>query len=120
MEIKEIKENKYRISYSEDTASIVCKGSLMLNGALAYGPILKLMQHAADRQQTGQLNLDVRDLKFLNSSGINMMTRFVVYIGEIKRYPLEFTFTGYKRIAWQGKLAINLQRLLPQLEIKME
>ncbi len=115
----ELKDNKYRICYDPETAIVICEGSLLLNGAPAYEPILQLLKSAAETHEPNGLTIDVRSLKFMNSSGINMLTKFVMYVSDIKKLTLTITMQAKKSIAWQEKLCINLQRLLPSLQIQL-
>lgn len=115
----ELKDNKYRIGYDPEAAIVTCEGSLLLNGAPAYEPILQLLKSAAESQEPNRLTVDVRALKFMNSSGINMLTKFVMYVSDVKQLTLIITFQAQKQIAWQEKLCINLQRLLPSLQIQL-
>ena len=75
---------------------------------------------AAEQQQPNSLTIDLRELKFLNSSGINMMTKFVINVGDIKALDLELVVIGSKKIAWQDKLLKNLRRLMPTIKVKLE
>jgi len=112
----EIKEDKYQIYYDADTAIVTCQGSLMLNGPKEYEPILNLLKTAAE-DQAENLTVDVRQLKFLNSSGINMMTKFVIYVCDIKQLSIQLSMAIVEKVAWQQKLAKNMKRLMPELEI---
>lgn len=116
----EIKADKYNITYNVDEGIVVCNGSLLLNGMQEYEPIFQLLKTAASERQTKGLTVDIRDLKFLNSSGINMMTRFIIYINDVEALDLNLIILGYKRIAWQEKLSKNLKRLMPTLQTKLE
>lgn len=116
----EIKGDKYSITYDHTAATVICKGSLLLNGAKEYEPVLQLFNLAAEQQQTKSLILDLRELKFLNSSGINMMTKFVIHVSDIKPLMIDLSMIGDKKIAWQDKLAKNLQRLMPGLRVNLE
>ena len=115
----ELHDNKYKIIYNPETACIICEGSLLLNGALAYEPILQLLKQAAETQEPNQLTVDICALKFMNSSGINMLTKFVMYVSDIKQLKLILIFKAQQPIAWQEKLCINLQRLLPTLQVQL-
>ncbi len=116
----EIKADKYNITYDPTIATVTCEGSLLLNGTKEYEPILQLFNKAAEEQQPNKLTIDLRNLKFLNSSGINMMTKFVINVGDIKALDLELEVVGYKKVAWQEKLSKNLRRLMPGLVVKLE
>ncbi|RKZ37521.1 MAG: hypothetical protein DRQ49_16115 [Gammaproteobacteria bacterium] len=116
----EIKTDKYNITYDLANATVTCKGSLLLNGAKEYEPILQLLNQAAEQQQPNSLTIDIRELKFLNSSGINMMTKFVINVSDIKSLELNLIVIAYKKIVWQEKLSKNLRRLMPTLLVKLE
>jgi len=116
----EIKNDKYSITYDLANATVTCKGSLLLNGVKEYEPILQLFNQTAEQQQPNSLTVDIRELKFLNSSGINMMTKFVINVSDIKSLDLELIVVGYKKIAWQEKLSKNLRRLMPALVVNLE
>ena len=113
----EIKTEEYRVIYNSEIATVVCKGSLLLSSAEEYAPILQILNTAVE-QQPKQLILDVKELEFLNSSGINMFTKFV--IGVRKKTTLKLVALGYEGIPWQVRLLKNLQRLLPNLTLKLE
>jgi hypothetical protein len=114
----EIKTEKYSVTYDSTTATVTCEGSLLLNGSEEYEPILQLLKTSAEQQE--YLTLDLRTLKFLNSSGINMMTKFVVYVSDIEKLDVNLTVVGYKNVAWQEKLSKNLKRLMPTLQTRLE
>jgi len=116
----EISSEKYTISYVPEYHLIVCKGSLLLNGALAYQPLLNLLKQAAQEQQKGQLQIDICQMKFMNSSAINMMTKFVMYVSDVEVLPIELNIKAQKQVAWQVRLCINLKRLMPSLETQLE
>lgn len=116
----EIKTDKYHVTYSPTNATVVFGGSLLLNGTNEYEPISELLKVAAAECRTKALTLDIRELKFLNSSGINMMTKFVIYISDVEPIELALTVVGCKRVAWQEKLSKNLKRLMPSLQTQLE
>jgi hypothetical protein len=113
--MKEIRQEKYHIIYDETQATVSLEGALLLNGATAYEPILALLTQAAEAQEHASLTIDISGLNFLNSSGINMMTRFIMYLTEVKELQLDLSLRGQKEILWQERLAINLRRLMPEL-----
>ena len=113
----EITTEEYSISYEDENKTVHCKGSLLLSGSEEYAPILDLMIDAIEKNNEGQLTLNVQDLEFLNSSGINTMTKFV--INARNRKTLNLKVIGYAEIPWQVRLLKNLQRLMPSLELDM-
>lgn len=88
----------------------------MLSGTEEYTPILDLLTAAAEQQEE-RLSLDLRELEFLNSSGINTLTKFVIFVR--KKQTLHLIVLGYESVPWQVRLLKNLQRLLPQLEMQL-
>lgn len=113
----EIKTEDYQVGYDAANASVVCKGSFMLSGTEEYAPILELLTNAAN-EQAEQLSLDLRGLEFLNSSGINTLTKFVIFVR--KKQTLQLKVQGYESVPWQVRLLKNLQRLLPRLVMELD
>ena len=113
----EIKGENYTIGYESDTATVNFQGSLRLVGMAEYKPIIEILDSAiAENPSTITLNL--RELHFLNSSGISMLSKFV--IGIRKKKTISIVVKGSKKIPWQGKSLKNLQRLMPQLTLELE
>jgi hypothetical protein len=112
----EIKTDDYSITYDADTATVFCKGSLLLTSG-EYAPILQLFNDAAE-QQPKTLTLNVKELEFLNSSGINTFTKFVVKVR--KAQGPQLIAVGCGELPWQVRFLKNMQRLLPSLTLKME
>ena len=98
-------------------ASITCSGSFRLRGNVEYAPILQLMTQAADAKPE-TLTLDVRELRFLNSSGINTLSKFVIYVR--KNQTCQMIILGSSQSPWQRKSLKNFQRLLPGLQLEIE
>ena len=114
--MKEINHSDYHVHYDPDTAIITCSGSFRLRGP-EYEPIMELLSEAASTESP-TLTLDVRELKFLNSSGINTLSKFVLLLRE--RDDTTVTVLGTNAHPWQRRSLINLQRLLPSLQLTLE
>jgi len=108
----EIKQDDYHILFVETEATLYCKGLLMLNGSKAYADILFLFQQACDEVIETGLTNNLTALEFLNSSGINTFTKFIIY-GRNKNLSLQVI--GLENTPWQVRLIKNLQRLMPTL-----
>lgn len=113
----EIKTDDYVIGYDSATATVNCEGSLRLNGVEAYAPIVEMLEEAVN-QEPPIITLNVKDLEFLNSSGINVLSKFVIKVRQKK--SINLVVKGSKNILWQGKSLKNLQRLMPSLELELE
>jgi hypothetical protein len=59
--------------------------------------------------------VDLSELEFLNSSGIAMLSKFVIEARNRKTVTL--TILGAQAIPWQGKSLVNLQRLMPAMQL---
>lgn len=91
---------------------IALKGVLRLNGMAEYAPIVDALNAAVAGGRP--LTINVSELEFLNSSGIAMMSRFVI---ESRNSNQSLRIIASERIPWQGKSLRNLQRLMPTLDL---
>jgi hypothetical protein len=112
----EILGENYKVCYETTSATINFNGSLRLNGMDEYAPILKLLNEAVDSNPP-RLTLNLMHLEFLNSSGITMLSKFV--IGMRSNKNIHMMILGASAIPWQSKLLKNLQKLMPNLNLKM-
>ena len=112
----EINQDDYQVSYDPETAVITCSGRFRLRGE-EYAPIADLLNEAADAKPP-TLTLDLRKLQFLNSSGINILSKFVLRVR--KHNASAVTIIGNAAFPWQYKSLKNLQRLLPGLQVELE
>ena len=110
----DITHEDYQVHYDEANAVVRCQGSFRLHGGEEYQPILDLLIAAADdKPQT--LTLDVRELQFLNSSGINTLSKFIL---RVRNHQVsQVLIQGSARFPWQEKSLKNFQRLLPGLRM---
>lgn len=113
----EIHGDNYDINYDSCTATLTCSGSLRLYGPTEYAPILDLVNRVVE-QKPPTITLHVRDLKFLNSSGINTLSKFVIKVRDLERSGL--VVKGSSAFAWQSKSLKNLQKLMPNLTLEWE
>jgi hypothetical protein len=108
-----IETANYTLDADDASNTVSISGSLRLNGMDEYGPILDVLRTALSHGNTMTLNLD--GLEFLNSSGIAMLSKFVIEARGIEN--MQLTIHGSAQIPWQGKSLKNLQRLFPALEL---
>lgn len=113
----EIKTESYCINYDSDTATVNCQGSLRLSGMEEYAPIVQLLNSVTESEPP-TITLNLRKLAFLNSSGINMLSKFVIEVRQKKN--IQMVVKGSQEIPWQGKSLKNLQRLMPSLQLELE
>lgn len=113
----EIKTESYNIVYDEASNNIIFDGSLRLNGSAEYSPITELLNNVA-QQEPEKIVLDLKELNFLNSSGISVLSKFVINVR--RRKNIQMVVIGAKKNPWQGKSLKNLQRLMPSLKLEMQ
>lgn len=111
-----LQDELYAVAYDPAAGAVYLKGTLRLNGAEEYAPIVSLLGRALDVHS--QMTLDLRELEFLNSSGIATLSRFV--IDARNRKTVALTILGTKQVAWQTKSLANLQRLMPALVMDIQ
>jgi hypothetical protein len=113
----EISQDDYLVRFDPDSATLTCEGSFRLRGADEYAPILEILTAAADAKPE-TLTLDLRRLRFLNSSGINTLSKFVL---QVRRHDVSnVVVMGSGEYPWQRKSLKNFQRLLPALKLLIE
>jgi hypothetical protein len=117
MAAQEIQGEDYRVHYDAAAATVYFKGDLSLSGPAEYEPIVNLL-HTVVATDPATMTLDLRKLGFLNSSGINMVSKFVLSLR--KKPTTHLIVLGSNEIAWQGKSLKNLERLLPGVTLEME
>ncbi|MGK7879797.1 MAG: hypothetical protein AB4060_06805 [Crocosphaera sp.] len=113
----EVKGENYSVTYDNETITVNFQGSLRLGGMEEYAPIVKLLNQVVDMEPE-IITLDLKTLKFLNSSGISMLSKFVINIRKKKSSAI--AVKGSNAIPWQGKSLKNLQRLMPTLTLELE
>jgi hypothetical protein len=106
--MEEIKTDDYQITYNPANSTVTWSGSLRLREA-EYEPITTLLVSAAGAK-AAELTLDLRRLQFLNSGGINVLSRFLI---QLRSQPAgAITVQANQAHPWQLKTLRNLQRLM--------
>jgi hypothetical protein len=114
--MKDIKGESFDIQLEDDNSTVVFKGALRLSGMEDYAPILDLLKSTLV-EPVKPIVLDLRELDFLNSSGITMFSRFVI---EARNHNgINLQFLASESIHWHARSLKNLQRLMPALIIQL-
>ncbi|NJN86638.1 MAG: hypothetical protein HC881_10400 [Leptolyngbyaceae cyanobacterium SL_7_1] len=95
--------------------TIRIRGELQLCGMDAYAAVVALLDDTIC-QNPSRLCLDLRELKFLNSSGIHMLLRFVLKVRN--QGKIQLVVTGSEQIFWQGRSLRSFQQIMPQLNLQ--
>ncbi|MGE5548703.1 MAG: slr1659 superfamily regulator [Solirubrobacterales bacterium] len=104
----------FSVDWDADNRAAALKGILRLNGLDEYAPIAQFLSNAVPE---GSMTLDLRQLAFLNSSGIAMLSKFVIEVRN--RKTVDLTVLGSKDVSWQGKSLVNLCKLMPSLRMEI-
>ncbi|MDX2096851.1 MAG: hypothetical protein SFW36_03675 [Leptolyngbyaceae cyanobacterium bins.59] len=112
--MKEIQTDDYLVSFDPDSSTAIIRGFLRLEGMEEYRPIMEFLLTAVE--ESSQFTLNLRDLEFLNSSGISMLSMFVLKIRE--KGGVKLVLQGSNKVLWQTKSLKNLQRLMPSLTLE--
>lgn len=110
----DIKTDDYIIRDDPNTSTVYFQGFLRLDGMEEYQPIMDVLLNAV--VESPVFTIDLRELEFLNSSGISMLSMFVVKVRDMG--DVQLTFKGSDKILWQTKSLKNLQRLMPSLDLE--
>ncbi|GAB4367949.1 MAG: hypothetical protein Kow00121_06630 [Elainellaceae cyanobacterium] len=113
----EIQDKDYCVQYDSTTATVNFQGLLLLNGAEEYTAITQLLDKLID-QHLPIITLNLQKLRMLNSSGFQMLSRFVM---KVRQYEdIQILIKGNQNISWQSRSLQNLQRLMPKIQIELE
>lgn len=112
----EIINDDYAVQFNSETHTVVCSGTFRLTGS-EYADITDILNTAAD-EKSEILNIDLTELKFLNSSGINTLSKFIIRLRKHK--TAQVNVKGNSEFAWQKKSLANFQKLLPGLNLEFD
>lgn len=115
--MKTIEQTDYRVILDQDRCLLTMSGILRLSGSIEYASINELLETLLECGER-PVSIDIRALEFINSSGIAMLSKFM--IGARNRSLARITILGTSGVSWQLKSLHNLQRLFPALELEID
>ncbi|MEG3850530.1 hypothetical protein QT971_25590 [Microcoleus sp. herbarium19] len=115
--MQEIKGEDYSIKYDRESVTVSFTGELSLGGPAEYAPIIELLDSVANPEPPA-ITLNLKKLEFVNSSGISMLSKFVITVR--KKKTIQLLVLGSNDVPWQQKSLKNLEKLLPTLKLELE
>jgi len=112
----ELKGEDYLVTYNESRNAIEFFGTIRLRDSADYSAISELLE-SAHAKAPSELVLDFRNLNFLNSAGINTISKFVITARRAENVALKVL--GNSAISWQQKSLKNLQKLWAKVQIEI-
>ena len=110
----EIKRDNYSIEYKKKNRLVKMSGTLRLQDKDEYREIFELLTKAANETTGLPLTLDMKNLVYLNSSGISSLSLFIIKMRQLDKY---ISIKGSNSIPWQVKSLSNFQKLYGKVEI---
>jgi hypothetical protein len=112
----ELRGEDYVITYEESRGAVEFFGTVRLRDSTDYKPLNDILESALAGAKD-VLVLDFRNLQFLNSAGINVISRFVISARTANKATLRVL--GNNEISWQQKSLGNLQKLWGKVGIEI-
>lgn len=109
----EIKDKEYAVTFDANAGRLTMSGILRLM-TKDYKEITDLLDHIA-RAAPPTLEVDFQGLKMVNSSGLNMLSRFVLALRS--KGGVQVVFHGSKQQVWQAKTLQNMKHFLPTSQL---
>ena len=116
MEKQLIEGEDYSVELDSEKNTVSFAGELSLGGPKEYSPIKYLLESVV-QEEPDDMTINLKNLTFLNSSGISMLSKFVISLR--KKKNLQLIVLGSENIPWQKKSLKNLQKFLPGLKLEI-
>jgi hypothetical protein len=102
------------MKFDADSKTIFFGGSMRLANMKEYDKVSDFMKQHSEGI-SDRLQLDFKELQFLNSSGITTLSMFI--LGLKKKASMNLTIVGSEEVSWQQKSLSNFKKLWPEIEL---
>ncbi len=113
----EVKGEHFDIVYDSNSKTVNFTGRVRLRGLEEYTVVFDLFDQVLERNKD-LITLDLQNLELINSSGIDMLSKFL--ITSRKKKTVQINIIGSNTKTWQTRLLKNLQRLMPKLQYELK
>jgi hypothetical protein len=117
IESLEVKGEHFDIVYDNNSKAVNFTGRVRLRGLQEYTVVFDLFDKVLERNKY-LITLDLQNLDLINSSGIDMLSKFI--ITSRKKKTVQINIIGSSSKTWQTRLLKNLQRLMPKLQYELK
>jgi hypothetical protein len=112
----EVKGEHFNIVYDNNSKTVNFTGKVRLRGLQEYTVVFDLFDKVLERNKN--LIIDLQNLELINSSGIDMLSKFIITAR--KKKTVQINIIGSSTKTWQTRLLKNLQRLMPKLQYELK
>ncbi|MEM7715284.1 MAG: DUF6272 family protein [Cyanobacteria bacterium P01_A01_bin.68] len=113
----EVKGEHFAIIYNNNSKAVNFTGRVRLRGLQEYTVVFELFDKVLEINKN-LITIDLQNLDLLNSSGIDMLSKFIITAR--KKKTVDIKIIGSSSKTWQARLLKNMQRLMPKLEYELE
>jgi hypothetical protein len=113
----EVKGEHFDIVYDNNSKAVNFSGRVRLRGLQEYTVVFDLFDKVLERNKD-LITLDLQNLELINSSGIDMLSKFI--ITSRKKKTVQINIIGSSTKTWQTRLLKNFQRLMPKLQYELK
>ncbi len=113
LEPLEIKGENFNIFYDNSSKAVNFTGRVRMRGLQEYAVVFDLFDKVLEREKHS-ITLDLQNLELINSSGIDMLSKFIITAR--KKKVVRITIIGSSAKAWQTRLLKNFNKLMPTLK----
>ena len=112
----ELEVGDSKLNYNTNQQTVVIEGSMRLANLSEYEVVGDFLNKISE-QANDHLTIDVRNLQFLNSSGITTFSMFILACK--KQGKPKLTVLGSNDISWQEKSLRNFKKLWDDVEVEV-
>ncbi|AFY54972.1 hypothetical protein Riv7116_2462 [Rivularia sp. PCC 7116] len=109
----EVKGENFHIVYNNNSRVVDFSGRVRMRGLQEYSIVFDLFDKVIEINQD-VITLDLQNLELINSSGIDMLSKFIITTR--KKKTVQINIIGSSSRNWQTRLLKNFQRLMPKLQ----
>jgi len=109
--------DNYSVHVDKLNQTIVMKGTMRLENTAAYRPIVEMMEKLAETQPE-TLTINLRTLEFINSSGINSLSKFLMQT--TKQAGVAVIVLASEAVPWQNRMLRSIQRVVPDFQLEFQ